>query len=230
MKNPRVDAAIRAIIKLNAKPDELSKGKIEEELEDLSPEEKRRVLMHVANYAISGHEMLTLEVIELLEVRNQEVLVFANAALGCRAPTLVPKLVKRFCKETEIARKELARAAFKAIDVALDVSVGPHVRMVWLRIAVECVLLMQTSVGPQFKGLKWNNEATNLVLFIVYALDTLVASYPQKFIRHCRVQQDVKRGLKELVRTKKDKIWFGENKCRPDLNASRLDPYRECEP
>jgi hypothetical protein len=133
--NKKVENAIGNILK--------HQKELASHVSDLSPSERRRTLMYVANFATTaGYSKVLEEAIDLLGLRNEEVLVFATACLAGR-PIMVPHLVKRFCDDTSIARQELARAATLLMYNESKFRDGNLLEV------VDCIILMKADIGEQ---------------------------------------------------------------------------------
>ena len=201
MKSTKVERAIGIIL--------TKQTNIAKHVEGLNPEEKRRVLMYVANEsASSGFDHVMLESIKLLGFRDEEALIFATAALGGHRPLMVPRIVKKFCRNTAIARCELGSAARANLGMA-DQLRGDESQ--WIDGAVQCVELMGEKIKPNAKGVSWNNDATNLTLFILWVLEE---AYAQERVRNKELYETTLQQLRKLVPSESDWKWLQDNKRR----------------
>lgn len=167
MKNHRVESAIGKILKEGMGAD------LEGYIDHLNPRERRRVLMCVANASVVNNgqnniDLRLFKAITLLGFRDEEVLIFATAALGeVGNAALVPEIVERFCRNPKIARHELWMAARKLISNAKDFRM-PHI----LFPAIECVRLYGEKLGArQPNKMLHHNMSTRLAGHILWVVD-----------------------------------------------------------
>jgi hypothetical protein len=167
MKNNKVKNAVGVIL--------TEQKNVAAHVAHLSPSEKRRVLMKVANEcASSGYHSVMKEAIKLLGFRDEEVLIFATATIGGGRPQMVSDIVKTFCRDTRVARGVLGEAARRMISWAERAQEPTH-----LFEAIECVKLRKEKIGSkEYKGSSFYNQATYLAGFILWLAEDFLQTNP----------------------------------------------------
>lgn len=155
MKTNKVSDVIKAILS--------EQKNTARHIEHLDSAEKQRALIGVLSTAIpAGYNPLVMETIELLGFRNEEVLIFATAAIGGGRPQLVPEIVRKFCDDTAIAKYELGRCITALLNQAKYAETTWH-----LVKAVECVKLLQEKIEVVDNFMLWT-EATVCAVCILH--------------------------------------------------------------
>lgn len=202
MKSSAVERAIGGILKDGLIVNHLSG--------ELSEKEVRRVVMFIANFAArAGKEPLMHEALKLLGFRDQEILIFVSACLHHKSVYMVPSMVEQFCRETALARRELAIAAGILIKCSMEFRlIDPLVK------AVRCVGLMHEQISRYAKGDNWDNGATKVTCRIVGVLSHTFGS---PFTGEAKDRVVVP--LRFLVKSDEDWEWILEHKITSDCPA-----------
>jgi hypothetical protein len=184
MKNNRVEKVVGIIIK--------EQKNLATHVAHLDSSEKRRALMSVAHFSASaGYDGVMREAIELLGFRDEEVLIFAMATIAGGRPQMVPRIIKRFCRNTAIARDVLGESARRIISWA-ERTEEPS----YLHTAIDCVRLFKEKIGAAPKGTYSSpNQATIVAGFILWLAEDLLKAEPLTRETHDKIVAE----LHELV-------------------------------